>query len=327
MVQCWGITGGSAGMAAQALAMADMLGLSMQMKNIQIRKPWVWLPNYCYTKGLDRLVMPYAIERGSESLDAPWPDLVISCGRRGAIAALGLKAHLRHKGWKQTRFIHIQDPHIDPRYFDLVVAMEHDKITGPNVLKTRFALHRITAHSLAAAEVRFSTWFSDYPRPQLAVLIGGSTNKYTLTQERMRVVIDELQRIVYKTPCSLLITPSRRTGADNIALLHQMFDPEPRVYIYDFDGENPYMGMLALADGVMVTNDSVNMMTDAHATGKPLYLLNLPDHHNTKPSRFAQKLLDDGIARIFENQLEFWQYRTNNEMDKLAADIKRVMKL
>jgi len=309
----WGITSGGAGMVAQVRALAATLGVEPEMKKTQLRAPFVYLPNRAFTGPLASLVVPL--------LEAPlsplWPQLVISCGRRAAAVALGIQARA-----PQTRFIHIQDPHIDSRHFDLVVAMAHDRITGPNVIKTRFALHAITSARLDEARQYFAPQFDDFPSPRVAVLLGGSTNKYRLRPPAMQEMILKLQQLLHYSGASLLITPSRRTGAENVALLKQAFASDERVYIYDGREENPYMGMLALADAIIVTDDSVNMMSEAHATGKPLYLLPMPGHADTKPARFAQKLLQDGIAREIGKTLERWDYPRSDEMAQLAEKIK-----
>ena len=91
--------------------------------------------------------------------------------------------------------------------------------------------------------------------------------------------------------------------------------------------KNPYMGMLALADYVIVTNDSVNMMSEAAATGKPVYIMSLPGHSGTKQARFADGLIHDGIARPLAGKLESWHYEVSDEMEKLAAEVKRRLAL
>ncbi len=87
------------------------------------------------------------------------------------------------------------------------------------------------------------------------------------------------------------------------------------------------MGMLALAETIIVTNDSVNMMSEAHATGKPLYILPLPGHANTKPARFAETLIRSGIARPLGSKLENWNYPVEDEMARLAAEVKAALGL
>lgn len=319
-MSAWGITDGSAGMVAQVKALAGALNQPLELKTVTVKKPYVYLPNAVHAALLRRRIVPGLIAPGSDALAAPWPKLVISCGRRGALVAMGLKAHTPPF---KPLYIHIQDPQVKPSLFDIVVAMAHDKVAGDNVIKTRFALHGITPQLLQRAREEFAPRFSGFPAPRVAVLLGGSTNKYTLTSQAMRQVIASLQAVLECNPCSLLITPSRRTGTENTALLRAAFAGNPRVYIYDFIEPNPYLGLLALADTIIASDDSVNMMSEAHATGKPLYLLHLPGHAGSKPARFAAALVTDGIARPLDGgALEQWRYAAGDEMEKLAKKLE-----
>lgn len=314
---CWGLTSGAAGMVAQVKSLALALNLDVQMKKVDIRAPFSFLPNAVYPC-VRSFIFPQLLSRESDSLAEPFPDVIISCGRRAALVAMGLKMKA-----PDTRFIHIQDPQMPARYFDLVVAMAHDKIEGENVIKTRFALHSITSDSLRQARNMFEPVFASYASPRIAVLLGGSTNKYTLNTQAMEQVVSGLKDLLDKSKGSLLITPSRRTGEANITRLREAFAGEKRVYIYNFLDENPYMGLLALADAIVVSNDSVNMMSEAHATGKPVYILPLSGHEHTKPARFAEALMRDGIARRMDGDLEKWDYPVSNEMQELAQAIRQ----
>lgn len=307
----WGIAE-TAGMASQARALALALGCTPEMKTLPVKAPWGWLPNLIYATSLGGLIFKHFVAR---DVHPPYPELVISCGRRASMAALGLKQII---GNGNTKFIHIHDPCVPLKCFDLVVTVDHDKLSGPNVIKTRFALHAVTPAALAQAREHFAPRFADYPKPLIAVLLGGTTHHYNFTPEAMAQVIAALQRL----PGSLLITPSRRTGEENIAMLKAAFAGNPRVYIYD-GGENPYLGLLALADYLIVTSDSVNMMSEAAATGKPLYILPLPGHRNTKQARFAANLIREGIARPLGEKLEKWDYKIENEMEWLAQEVRQ----
>ena len=319
MVTCWGLAA-STGMEAQVRALAEALSTEVQMKDIEVKPPFVWLPNSVYAAGLSRFVIPHFLTEGSDNLSPPWPDIVISCGRRPAIVALGLK----HIMPMQTRFIHIQDPHIPSKYFDVIVAMQHDRINGQNVIKTNYALHAITQEKLWAAQQKFQPIFASYPKPYIAVMLGGSTNKYKLTLTAMQELIIKLRAIQAATTGTLLITVSGRTGDDNTRILKEVFGDNQRVHIYDGLGENPYMGMLALAESIFVTNDSVNMMSEAAATGKPLYVLPLTGHSDTKPSQFADRLINDGIARIWSGAWDKWNYSAGDEMQRIAEKIRMI---
>ncbi|MFO0389086.1 MAG: mitochondrial fission ELM1 family protein [Alphaproteobacteria bacterium] len=332
----WGLAA-SAGMEAQVRALAEALNLDVQMKEAEVKPPFVWLPNSAYAAGLSKFVIPHLLAEGSDGFSPPWPDVVISCGRRPAMVAMGLQSSLRAQrsnpeldrhgssSLAMTKFIHIQDPHVSPKHFDVVVAMQHDAITGNNVIKTQYALHSITQEKLWAAQAKFQPIFANYPKPYISVLLGGSTNKYKLTLTAMQEVITKLRAIQTTTTGTLLITVSRRTGENNTRILKEVFGDNQRVHIYDGIGENPYMGMLALADSIFVTNDSVNMMSEAAATGKPLYILPLAGHTNTKPSCFADGLINTGVAHIWTGSWDGWSYNAADEMRQLAERIRAIL--
>jgi len=312
---CWGLTDGSAGMVAQVKALALAIGAVPEMKNVAIKIPFLGLPTSMHAL-FKSAILPHMLTRASDPLTSPYPDLVISCGRRAVIAALGLKAKA-----PQSKFICLQDPKTSAKYFDLVVVVDHDSIKGPNVIKTRFALHTITPEVLKNAAAHFAPQFAAYPKPHTVVLLGGSTHRYRFEPEAMAKVVMALQRVLKLNAGSLLITPSRRTGDINTGMLRAL--GHERVYIYGGAGENPYLGMLALADAIIVTNDSVNMMSEATATGKPIYILPLPGHTGSKPARFAEQLITDGIARPLGDKIESWDYPVSNEMQLVAQEVRK----
>ena len=315
----WCITNGAIGMQAQTRAIAQALGRKCTMKNVYVREPFASIPNEVYNWWPKRYILPYVLDKTSDSLEGPYPELIISCGRYGAMVATALRA--LHPS---AKYINIQDPRMNSKYFDLVIPMEHDHMTGENVIPIRYALHTITPESLAEAHTKFAKKFSVYSEPRVAVLLGGSTNKYDFTTEAMAKVVMSLQRLLSQTTASLLITPSRRTGDKRIEMLKALTGKyKERVYVYDGVEENPYMGMLAFADYIVVTNDSVNMMSEAAATGKPVYILPMPGHENTKPSRFSEMLIREGIARPLGSKLESWSYPIPNEMLRLAEEVKK----
>jgi len=310
-VSVWGITDGSAGMTANVKAVLEALGLPYVLKTCVRKAPYVWLQNDYCGHALRQLTPE------SDALIPPWPQLVVTCGRRSA----PLGAAIRRASGGKTKAVHLQHPRMRLNAFDLVVPMQHDRASGPNIFPTHFALHRITPALLQDAAARWQPRFSHLPRPYIAVLIGGSTHRYTLTPRRMEKLVQQLEQA--RSEGSLLITPSRRTGGKNIARLKQAFIGSD-AYVYDLSGDNPYLGLLGLADYLIVTDDSVNMMTEAAATGKPLYLLSLPDHIGTKPARFAQMLIANGIARPLGAPWGQWHYTIPDEAERVAQAIRKL---
>ena len=324
--RCWGITDGSAGMVSQVRALATVLGRTPEMKTIALNSLFSWQPNIFYAVGYRQLILDYALDKSrSDALDPPWPELIISCGRKAALITMGMRWRAEQRQAATplaTRFIHIQHPQCSPANYDLVIAMAHDKLSADNVITTRYALHQITPEVLDKARAQYAPRFASLPKPHIGVLIGGSTNKYTLRRGAVEIVVHQLERLLHKTIGSLLITTSRRTGDANTALLADAFRGNPRVYFYNGVGDNPYLGLLAQADYLAVTNDSVNMMSEAVATGKPLYIIPFANHIRTKPADFAERLMAEGIARPIGDGVQPWSYTVDNEMVGLAATVK-----
>src|SRR5262249_20742063 len=122
---------------------------------------------------------------------------------------------------------------------------------------------------------------------------------------------------------SLIVTPSRRTGEENMKILRDGLQSVPH-YIWDGEGYNPYYGMLGTADYIIATCDSVNMVSEACTTGKPVYVVDLPGGSD-KFRRFHQSIRDDGLARPFAGVLEKWQYQPLDDMQQVASRIKDMM--
>ena len=310
---CWIITEGAVGMENQCRGLSEALGLEPVMKRVRPRRPWLLLP-------VDRWPFAFrALGRGSDRLSAPWPDIVISCGRKSVPFSLAIK---RASGGK-TFTIHVQDPLIDSRAFDLVVAPDHDHVVGPNVVRTRGALHSVSRAKLAAAAGHFRERFAHLGRPYIAVLIGGPNGRFRFDTHVIAGIADRLAALSRRYGASLLGTPSRRTGKANEAVLQDRLKDVP-AYVWDGTGENPYLGLLALADYVIVTADSVSMVTEACATAKPVYVVEL-DGRSRRQARFHDDLATDGITRPFDGILETWAYEPIYDAERVASEVRRLL--
>lgn len=289
---CWGITDGSAGMVSQVMGLTQALGFSTILKVCK-RSPLVtWAPGNWFTHA------PY-LRSESDPLSPPWPDVVVTCGRR----SIPLGLHIKRQTGGKAFLVCIQDPRIDPKYFDLVVAMDHDRITGPNVVKVAMALQHLTPQKLELAREKYAPVFASLPKPLCAVMIGGPTHRSPFSDGDMEQLLSDLKLLLETFPGSLLITPSRRTRHEHVTMMRQAFPDNSRVFLADLAQDNPYFGFLALADYFIVTNDSVSMMTEACATGKTVYTYALPGHKTSKAKTFSCKLHGLGLAQDFQGNL------------------------
>ncbi|HEY1298904.1 MAG TPA: mitochondrial fission ELM1 family protein [Stellaceae bacterium] len=308
----WVLHDGKAGMASQAVGLAEATGFRFCEKRLAIRPPWLWLPPRLWP-----LPLRAAGKRGAQ-LVPPWPDLVIGCGRNTAAPALAV----RRASAGRTIAAQIQNPEIGRNDFDLLVVPEHDRVSGPRVLVTRGAVHRVTPALLAAERVRFPA-LAQMPRPIVSVLIGGSNKAYRLGPGRLGEIAEALAAILRRQGGSVLLTPSRRTGAKGLALLRERLKGLP-AEVWDGIGDNPYYAYLALADAFLVTGDSVSMISEAAATGKPVHIFEL-DGGNAKFARFHESMRAAGITRPFAGQIETWSYPVPDDTSRAGAVVRALV--
>lgn len=249
------ISDGRAGNARQAQALADALnGGDAPHLHVLAAAPWRWLsPRRLPGAG-------HALGDGFAAALRTPPELAIGCGRQAALAT----RVLRDAG---ARAVQILDPRIDPCHWDLVVVPEHDPLRGSNVLTLLGSLNPVDDAWLAAARVR-------YPRPGAwrdsaltAVMIGGPTSAVAMTA---RAVVAFVRGLVDEASASgnaLAITTSGRTPGDWLPALRDAVARSPAtLWTGEGDGPNPYAAMLAHADRIVCTPDSVNMLSEACAT-------------------------------------------------------------
>jgi mitochondrial fission protein ELM1 len=254
-----------------------------------------------------------ALGPDSDVLAPPWPDLLISSGRRGAPYSIFVRGASRGG----TFTVHIQNPQAPLSRFDLVAAPRHDRLSGSNVVQTFGALHRVTRERLAGEAEKFRASIANLPRPLVAVLIGGPNRVYEMTTEAVAGLVQKLRGL----GAGLAVTPSRRTGEMNLATLRRGLAGAPAT-IWDFAGPNPYFGWLALADAVVATCDSVSMISEACSTGKPVFVAELPGG-NPKFRAFHAALRQAGFTRPFEGRLESWTYQPLDDTGMVAAEVRR----
>ena len=293
----WVLTDDRAGNVAQALGVAEalreMAGRPFSTKHIRYT-PLAKLP----------LQGPSLLGLTGESrmaLAPPWPRLVIGAGRRTAPVARWIK---RQSGG-QTRIVQIMYPgRRAAGDFDLIAVPRHDcELPGgdaTNILRITGAPHRLTHAMLAAAAETWSPRFNHLRRPFVAVMVGGATHSRPFPAQAAADLGRRAAALAAELGGSVLLTTSRRTGADAEAALLENI-PEPRyAFLWSRGGDNPYLGYLALADRIVVTGDSVSMCSEASATGKPVHIYAPPDLVGAKHARLHRELYRRGLATPLE---------------------------
>ena len=290
----WVISDGTTGMLAQSLALTKAMGV--QAEDIRaVPTPLLRafpklanLPGWQLTLG-----------RKPDWLKAnQWPDLCITCGRRMA----GISIGVRRLAMGKTKTIHIQDPHIEPHYFDLMITPCHDDIAQkeaegqiniPNLLTTTGALNRLDEAEIedeaASLKIAYNEGQID-ERALALVMVGGHNRRYKAKEESFTKLAEELASFVQVTGVKLALVPSRRTPKHGLKVLSEELESRlggETSWVWDGSGQNPYPGLLGLAKYVIVTSDSVNMTSEAALTGKPVLTAELAEEKG-KIYRFHQ---------------------------------------
>lgn len=310
MPTCWLLSEDKAGMVNQCLGLAEALGVEPVWKRIVPRAPWKYLPPRLWFAPLR------ALGPGSDALAPPWPDITIGCGRYAVRLALAIK---RASGGR-TFAVHIQDPKVDARRFDLIIVPGHDCLSGENVIVTHGALHRVTQARLDAEAARFAPQLKHLPRPLITVLVGGANRRYRFGIEEARALGAQLMKLAQDYRAGIALSVSRRTSPAVIEELRRALAAAPSV-IWDGHGDNPYFAWLALADFIIVTCDSVSMVTEACYTGKPVYVAELPGG-SRRFRAFHQAMRAAGYTRVFAGALENWSYPPLRETASVAAELR-----
>lgn len=304
----WLLTDGADGNRKQAEALAAALGCAATPLRVQARAPWRWFAPRWVPGSLHALGLPAA---------AAWPALAIGCGRQGALALRTVRRLSRGA----TRTVQILDPRIDPAAYDLVLVPAHDRLRAPNVLVTRGALHAVDAPWLARARQEWAR-FGALPGPRTVVLLGGSNRAVQLDERWWRGMALKLGGWLQRDGGSLLLSTSRRSPNWLRQAARAEFSAVPGVQWHGpDDGPNPYPGLLAWADRIVVSPDSVNLLSEACATEAPV-LVPLERPLQGKLGGFLHDLAESGRVRAMEHDFSPWAVRPLRETAAVAAQVR-----
>ncbi len=308
----WIISDGKAGHEVQMLGIADALHLQTEVKRVA-------------PGGVFRLTSPWGpvaprerFGKPGSDFAPPWPDIAFATGRLTTPYIRALKKHAKLR----TFTVILLDPKVPASAADLFWVPEHDRRRGANVVTTLTSPHRYSPARLADLRQSEPAAIAALPQPRIAALIGGPNGIYTYSAGDVAKLAAALTRVA-ASGASLMITPSRRTSPEMLAAVDAATRSAPRI-LWDGGGDNPYPQFLAHADAFIVTADSVNMLGEAAATGKPIYIFT-PAGGSPKFNRFHAALAAKGITRPLETYEagQSWVYEPLNSAETIARDIER----
>jgi mitochondrial fission protein ELM1 len=304
----WVLTDGKAGDELQALSVTEALGLTPEIRRIGPKPPFTWLMPWGPIDPRERPSAP------DSPLALPFPDLLVASGRR----AVPYLRHVKRASHGRTYTVFLKDPRTGPKTADFIWSPAYDRLRGPNVLNTLTPPHRVSRQRIEAARERPDPRLVPVARPRVAVLAGGDSRHHRFTEADIAGFIQHLTSVA-EAGSGLMVTASRRTPP---ALREALIDLAARHdgFFWDGTGDNPYADLLALADFVVATADSFNMIGEAAVTGRPILVFE-PSGGHPKLDVYMRALKSHGIVHPFEGRLVGQPYEPLNSTPKVAEAI------
>jgi mitochondrial fission protein ELM1 len=308
----WLILSDKAGDNAQVMAIAEALPWPVEIRSILVH------PRYVLGKPKVGPSLDHVDAAKSDPLLPPWPDLVITIGRRMSSVALWIKA----QSGGRTKIALLGAPKGQLGDFDLAVISEQYRASKRgNTMRIHYPLQRIDRASIAAEAAIWRADFAALPRPIIAAMIGGLTKEVKFDVGIAAQLGRDLGQLVRQERGSLVVATSRRTPPDVVATLKTTLPADAQIYEWQpSGGRNPYRALLGMADRFVVTCDSLSMQMEIAQLGRPLAVYRLPPGSFLSGgplSAFADGIL--GSRRFGSGMLRHWEQQIGTALDWLGS--------
>jgi len=299
------LTEGMHGMISQAEGLAKALDLNFFHEKIELNSFWKFIPPR-FTP-IKKIVFKNEIEEDF--------DIIISCGRKSVIPSIFIKKNSKKKVFN----IHIQDPKVSLDNFDVVVAPQHDNLSGNNVISTKGAIHYLSIQEINENKAYLSNKIKP-TKEVVALILGGPNKYYKFTKENIKNVFLKITENFIKKNFQLIVVPSIRTPKDIIKFANEYYGKDHLV-INEVD-KKAYLSALGLSKFVVVTCDSSSMISEAAITGKPIYVADIPaTKDDYRFRKFISLFKELNIIRILDTNIENWDYERLDETNRVAKEI------
>ena len=317
------VSDGIKGMQNQSIALAKAMGLEPILAEV---KPF-WLTRLFPTLLAGRFSIP--LTQNDKNLFSYKSKILITCGSRMAGISIGLKRYFDKKNINIFR-IHIQNPKIASKNFDILVVPEHDNINGKNIILSKGSLHQIKKESLIDFHKKIKSKTMKNLKKHIVILLGGNTKNQEVSKVSSILLSSEIKRIQDLFKCEIVICTSRRTPEFLLKDINKAKIPKCTIVEPNKQNENLYPGIMFNSKFIVVTLDSVNMISEALGSGKPVFGFDLFKQRGRKLG-FIKNLINEGrlnyskdIKNSDINLVRIEAYA--NEADRIGKLIKMKLK-
>lgn len=306
------LTEGMHGMISQVEGMAKALNTEFNHKIVRLSFPWSLVPPK-FTPISDIILKDKIYLTKNEN-----PDLIISCGRKSVIPSILLK-----KKNNKIFSIHIQDPKVNLRNFDVIIAPQHDNLIGDNVFNSKGAIHYITESEINNAKPYLINKIKS--KKVVSLILGGPNKYYSFDKDQLTKIFNEIKSNFISKGYAAIVIPSIRTPKMIIDLAIKEFGTDS--YVVNSVDKQAYLSAFALATYIVVTCDSTSMISEAATSDKPIFVAHMkPKSNNYRFKKFFQLFKELGIIRDLGEKVESWTYTKLNEAERIAATINSKIK-
>ena len=302
------LTQGMHGMISQVEGLAKALEIDFTHHTVELNNFWKLIPPK----------MTPISQSVYKKIDHDNFDIIISCGRKSVIPSI----YLKNSSNKKIFNIHIQDPKVDLKHFDFIVAPEHDAMKGQNVISTRGAIHYLTENEINENKDYLNSFIKKDERKIWTLIMGGPTKYYDYSPKNINNIFKKINELSKIHNFQLVAIPSMRTPINIIHYAKEYFG-EDHTVIMDVD-KKAYLSALAIAQNIIVTCDSSSMISEAALTGKPIYIASiLPKKKDKRFQRFRNLFRELNITRNLGEEIKDWNYQKLDETNRVANIIKQ----
>jgi len=307
------LTEGMHGMISQVEGMAKALNAIYSHKIVRLNFPWNLIPPK-YTP-ISQIILKDKIYL----TEGEAPDLIISCGRKSVIPSIVLK-----KKNPKIFTIHIQNPKVGFKNFDIIVPPEHDDLNGDNVISSKGAIHYITELEINKSK----TYLINKIKSQkiVSLILGGPNKYYSFNLSQLTKIFSKVRDIFIKKGYKVVVIPSMRTPKSIIDLAIKKFKEDG--YVLNSVDKQAYLSSFFISTYIVVTCDSTSMISEAAISGKPIFVAYMENKKNNyRFKKFYELFKTMGIIRELGDKVEVWKYKKFNEAERVASLINNKMKL
>ena len=306
------LTEGMHGMISQVEGMAKALNAEYSHKIVRLSFPWTLIPPKLTP--ISEIVFKDKIYlTKNDNID-----LVISCGRKSVIPSIYLK-----KKNPNLLTIHVQDPKVSLKNFDLIIAPENDNLKGNNVYNSKGAIHYITESEINNAKSYLKNKINS--EKVVSLILGGPNKYYNFDENQLLDIFNQIKSNFISKGYKVIVIPSMRTPKSSIELATK--EMSRFGYVVNNVDKQAYLSAYALANYVIVTCDSTSMISEAATSGKPIYVAHMkPKKNDYRFKKFFNLFKEMGIIRDLGEKVETWSYNKHNEAQRIAIEIKNKIK-